>query len=110
MKEIKAYKCDFCNKYSKSEPYIKNHEKKCYYNATTKSCATCINLGSGDHTYMKQLDEGGEIKCHQTYPICLIGEKLTKPLPNDEPIFGGFDLKTNCDHWFQRVDFDEEYK
>ena len=28
MEEIKAYKCDFCRKYSRSKSYIKKHEKE----------------------------------------------------------------------------------
>jgi len=41
MKEIKAFKCDFCAKQAMSKGYIKAHEKKCFHNPVTKSCVTC---------------------------------------------------------------------
>ncbi len=41
MKEIKAFKCGYCDKYAMSKSYIKTHEKKCFHNPATKSCVTC---------------------------------------------------------------------
>ncbi len=43
MKEIKAFKCEYCGKYAMSGSYIKTHEKKCFHNPATRSCVTCRN-------------------------------------------------------------------
>jgi hypothetical protein len=42
MREITAYNCDHCNKIYSIKGQCKAHEKKCYYNPETKSCASCI--------------------------------------------------------------------
>lgn len=44
MEEVIAYKCEHCGKISLQKAYIKQHEKKCYHNPETKSCATCKYL------------------------------------------------------------------
>jgi hypothetical protein len=44
MREITAYNCDYCNKIYSIKSQCKAHEKKCYYNPDTKSCASCIFL------------------------------------------------------------------
>ena len=54
MKEVKAYKCEFCKKVVTTKYYMKKHEKKCFNNAESKSCATCEWL---------EYDEGGERYC-----------------------------------------------
>jgi hypothetical protein len=41
MYEVKAFHCSFCKKYSTSKSRIKSHEKECFKNPETKSCATC---------------------------------------------------------------------
>ncbi|MGV8092507.1 MAG: hypothetical protein AB2L24_11665 [Mangrovibacterium sp.] len=41
MKEIKAFKCEYCGKHTTSKSYIKAHEKKCFHNPATRSCVTC---------------------------------------------------------------------
>jgi len=44
MKEIKAFKCDFCKKILRSKSGMYLHENKCFYNPDSKSCVTCENL------------------------------------------------------------------
>jgi len=44
MKEVVAFKCEHCNKISKSQGSMKNHERKCFNNPVSRSCATCKNL------------------------------------------------------------------
>jgi len=46
MYEIKAYRCSYCKKYSSSKSVIRDHEKRCFNNPETRSCATCTNLTS----------------------------------------------------------------
>jgi hypothetical protein len=42
MKEIKAFKCEFCGKVYQNEGTCKAHEYKCYFNPRTRSCASCL--------------------------------------------------------------------
>lgn len=42
MKEVKINQCDFCTKTSFNKGSLKIHEKKCFYNPITRSCATCL--------------------------------------------------------------------
>jgi hypothetical protein len=42
MKEVKTNQCDFCTKTSFNKGSIRVHEKKCFYNPGTHSCATCL--------------------------------------------------------------------
>ncbi len=44
MKEIKAYQCDYCNKYYKHKSSAKRHEKICFYNPENRACITCDNF------------------------------------------------------------------
>jgi hypothetical protein len=48
MIDVIAYKCNHCRKISEDKGYIKQHEKKCYYNPDTQSCATCKYLIFGN--------------------------------------------------------------
>jgi hypothetical protein len=42
MKEVKTNQCDFCTKTSFDKGSIRVHEKKCFFNPVTQSCATCL--------------------------------------------------------------------
>lgn len=44
MKDIKAYKCEYCGKVLETYSGMYKHEKKCFWNYSTKSCVTCIYL------------------------------------------------------------------
>ena len=44
MREIKAFHCDYCKKYGKYKGNIIAHERICFHNPDTKSCATCLFL------------------------------------------------------------------
>lgn len=44
MKEVKAYKCDHCEKKVFTKAYMKKHEPICFHNVDTKSCVTCDNF------------------------------------------------------------------
>jgi hypothetical protein len=45
MREINAFKCDYCGKVYTTSKTCKAHEKNCYYNPDTRSCASCEHLG-----------------------------------------------------------------
>ena len=78
MKEVKTNQCDFCSKTSLNKGSLRVHEKKCFYNPLTQSCATCLWFS---RTYGFETIE------------CYVGEvkdcnKSLKPK-----------LKTRCNKW-----------
>lgn len=42
MEKVNVWKCSFCKKTSFHKGSIKKHEKICFYNPATRSCATCL--------------------------------------------------------------------
>jgi len=44
MKQIKAFKCEYCKKVLLSRNGMSRHEKQCYYNPISHSCITCLHL------------------------------------------------------------------
>jgi len=42
MEQTNVWKCSFCKKTSFHKGTIRTHEKKCFYNQATHSCATCL--------------------------------------------------------------------
>lgn len=50
MKEIKAFQCDYCNKYYKHKSSAKRHENICYRNPQVKACLTCGNFDNARPT------------------------------------------------------------
>ncbi len=106
MKVTIAYKCDHCGKISERKDYIKQHEKKCYHNPKTKSCASCRYLMFG---YIENPDKPGyydeqfqnckkglDVKFRQLKTNC--GSHKVRPRNYDEIEYirmfqGPFDLK-----------------
>ena len=41
MKEIKAYRCDYCGKLGAEEDVVQSHEKVCGHNPERMTCITC---------------------------------------------------------------------
>lgn len=78
MKEKKVYQCEYCGRFYFTEKIAKEHEDKCFYNPSTKSCATCKHLGIPvAHSYMTMEDDTGagvENKCIGLIPSCNIGK------------------------------------
>lgn len=42
MKQVIINQCSFCKKVSFHKSNLRKHEKICFYNSATKSCATCF--------------------------------------------------------------------
>lgn len=42
MEKVNVWKCSFCKKTSFHKGSINKHEKICFYNPATRSCATCL--------------------------------------------------------------------
>lgn len=78
MKQVNIWKCDFCKKTSFQKGLIKKHEKICFYNPETQSCATCLWL-STNHVS----DPSG----------CCVGESF-EPVKGSKPT-----LRTKCNKW-----------
>ena len=102
MEEIKAYKCDFCRKYSRSKSYIKKHEKECYHNPTTRSCATCWNLCSKTR---ERNSENGEYIVNEAYSVCSKGIEVC--ILDDARVKQT--LRHHCDLWEKNIEIEDEY-
>lgn len=80
MEKVNVWKCSFCKKTSFDKGTINKHEKICFYNPATRSCATCLwfsplILGSGNPVH------------------CYLG-LMNEALENSR-----MKLKTNCEKW-----------
>lgn len=83
MKQVIINKCDFCRHVSFYKSNLNRHEKKCFYNPATKSCATCL--------WFSPLYSFHEFQC---YPIRCFAKKI-KEIPEDYRM----KLKTKCKKW-----------
>lgn len=88
MKRKMSYECDFCNKLYHKSHGCKTHERRCYKNPKTKSCASCAFLE-------KQEFEIGP-KAFIDLHVCLQNVDLAPS------------LQTKCSAYFQ-VRYDEEW-
>lgn len=61
MKEITAWKCDYCKKHYLNKSSAKRHENKCFYNSNNHACITCGNFCHYSNTVYcpPQLDDWG---------------------------------------------------
>jgi hypothetical protein len=98
MKEFIAYQCSYCSKYGKQKSRIKDHEKTCFRNPDTKSCATCIHLKQ-----KKYIVAGPEMGipfnsgCVLTdsIPVCDEGVDVSNVTDGEKNVY----LKTQCALW-----------
>ena len=79
MKKVIVSQCDFCEKTAFAESSIKKHEKKCFFNPATKSCATCL-------WFSRLHSIGNETKCY-------LGKFSKAPEGEKQK------LKTSCGSW-----------
>lgn len=98
MREIRAYNCDFCKKYSKSKAYMRHHEKHCYSNPAMKACYACAN-------FYQEIHKAGSIV--HTRPACTAGKKLSFK-SEDAPLGYVARLKYNCELWQEKEDEPDE--
>ena len=75
MKPVNSYKCSYCGKLYESKDSCRSHERRCYFNPKTKSCASCAFLKYDSYEYkphytcsvktcMKNHDVTGKLKTH----------------------------------------------
>ncbi len=89
MNKIEAYKCEFCGKIYANPKTIKAHEKKCYFNPSTRSCAACEN-----HKLVeKRIDLGSYTLCQ----VCKANVDIQ-----------GEGLQFGCSLYVERENRDEE--
>lgn len=102
MTEINAFKCDYCGKVYTTSKTCKAHEKNCYYNPTTRSCASCKQLelekkylSPGEYTKIQVCKEGVDIQNEGLQSRCSLHvEKVNR---DDEEI-------SSSDHDNNRAD------
>jgi hypothetical protein len=88
MHTITAYHCDYCQKIYANRDSARLHERRCYYNPATGSCASCAFLD-----LLRYKFENGYITDFQ---VCMRNFDLTGS------------LKTGCEQYHQ-AEFHEEY-
>lgn len=89
MKRKMSYQCDFCKKLFHKSLGCKAHERRCYKNPKTKSCASCAFLEK------QEFEIGPE--AFIDFDVCLQNIDLTQS------------LKTKCSAYIQ-VRYDEEWR
>lgn len=105
MEEIKAYQCDYCNKYSISKKYIQAHEKECYHNPITKACATCENNVAGTRKVMSSIVN---YPVTEVYPICSKGIEISI-LNRSESGFKR-NLQHHCESWEEKEEREYDFE
>ena len=111
MREIKAFECDFCNKYYKHKSSVKRHEDRCFKNPQNKACLTCGNFKTDYETvYARpQGDQNyGDADYDVKYDYC---ENTGKSF-QDEVVIKRQEFQRNCNHWIpiEIEEWDEEYE
>jgi hypothetical protein len=80
MKQVMINQCDFCKKVSFHKSNLRQHEKICFFNPITRSCATCFWCSMHFEMWPAECFKG-EFKFE-------IAENTTRPK-----------LKTQCKKW-----------
>jgi hypothetical protein len=88
MYNITAHHCDFCPKIYENKGTGRLHERKCFWNPATRSCASCAFLDLLRYDF-----ENGNVTDFQ---VCLKMVDISNK------------LKTGCDH-YHRAEFHEGY-
>lgn len=93
MYQIKAYHCDYCKKYGKYKGNIVAHEKKCFHNPDTRSCATCLFL---KQEKCKRMFLSHEID--DLIPICTAGYNISVIEGESKKV----NMRTECEMWINK--------
>ena len=107
MKEIKAYQCDYCNKYYKHKSSAKRHENRCFKNPQNKACLSCGNFITDYNTvYVRPHGNQnyGDADYDVRYNYCdYTGRSFT-----DEVVIYRQEFQKNCSHWIPREENADE--
>lgn len=107
MKEIKAFQCDYCDKYYKHKSSAKRHENRCFKNPKVKACLTCGNFITDYITvYVPPQGEQyyGDADYDQRYNYCKYSDKSFQA----EMYYDRQKFQFNCCHWLPTVTKNEE--
>lgn len=69
MREVKRFKCDYCNRVTAKEETIKRHETQCIHNPNSVNCFRCEFAYEGDY----HMDE---YRTMDNAPICAYTEEF----------------------------------
>ena len=107
MKEIKAYECDYCDKYYKHKGSAKRHEDKCFKNPKVKACLSCGNFITDYETvYVRPHGDQnyGDADYEERYHYCgYSGKSFESENMNNRQEF-----QRNCNHWIPVVEDADE--
>jgi hypothetical protein len=70
MKQVTAFKCDFCDFVREKPKNTHKHEKRCHYNPANKSCATCKYFEMVDQDYDQYAGDGQVFSSTRKVPWC----------------------------------------
>lgn len=99
MYEVKAYHCSYCSRYKLTKSVIVEHEKRCFRNPATQSCATCL-------FYDREDKQDGLLLFSNV--ICHKGVKFYDKEPQSAFEHIKPNLKSGCPMWIERPDDEEE--
>jgi len=104
MKEIKAFQCDYCDKYYKHKSSAKRHENRCFKNPENKACLSCANFVTDYETvYVRPQGNQnyGDADYEQRYNYCdYDGLTFGHEKTNKE-------FQINCVNWIPKKEEDE---
>lgn len=101
MHEIKAFQCDYCNKYYKHKSSAKRHENRCFKNPKNKACLSCGNFTTDYETVYvpPQGDQNyRDADYERRYNYCEATEKSF----NAELYYDRQKFQRNCNHWISK--------
>lgn len=89
MKEVQAYKCDYCGKIYEAQKSCQSHEYRCYFNPRTRSCASCA---------FNRIEIGQIVKTdvHFQFISCMMNMDIPK-----------VGLQTKCPKYLDKKDIDD---
>jgi hypothetical protein len=89
MNKIEAFKCEFCGKIYANPKTCKSHEKNCYYNPSTRSCASC--------KFLVRERESAKPGTYSEHQVCRADVDIQKA-----------GLQTGCSLYVAKGEIDEE--
>lgn len=89
MKKIQAFRCEYCTKIYENRGSASSHERKCFFNPSTHSCASCALFELRKVEF--SLGHFFEIQ------VCLVNEDVSNK-----------NLRTKCP-LYRQAEFDPEF-
>lgn len=90
MKKVDSFKCSYCGKLFDAKDSCRSHEYKCYFNPTTKSCASCAFLKFDDYQYKPNFSI--------SVRTCMHNKDVTRK------------MKTSCENHYPKAELNSSVK